>query len=269
MKKLLVSLLLILGLASVAEAAPAYRSGSLAVYAATESTTSRTLTAGAGWASGDVLFGVAAGTNITSVTMPAGWTQVTSCSGSQGIFQWVCGYIVRGGSNPSLTWTVGTSNSRYVEIFAIALTGVDNATPITGSAVGIGFNGNVSVVPDPPSASIGSGALVVTTGGKRSGPLDDTDDLWTPPSGYTILATTVPSCTPSSATCGTHLALAYSSTVLSDTQDPAAFTGNATGTFDGWHGATIGFKDAGGGGGGGGSVIPSLMLGGVGLECEG
>jgi hypothetical protein len=269
MKKLILALTLALGLGvAQVEAAPAVRSGSLAVYAATASSTSRTLTAGAGWAQNDVLFAVATGTNITSIVMPTGWTTVTGCGSSQGILFWTCGYIVRGASDPSLTWTIGSSASRYVEIFAIALTGVDTTTPVVNFSLGTGFNGNVTVLPDPPSvADCGTNSQVVIFGAKRTGPTDDTtDDLWVAPSGYTLLATNPSGCVVNGTNCGTTGAFAYSTSLLSSTQDPGAFSDGATGTVDGWHGITIAFKDAGGGGGGGGSVPPGLLLTGVGGE---
>jgi hypothetical protein len=212
--------------------AQAIRSGSLAVYSQADTNTSRTVSAGSGWASGDVLVAIACADN-TTIALPSGWTPF-GLAGTAGLLNWCAGYVVRGGSNPNLTFTVGTASNRYVEIYIIALTGVDNSNPISGS-IGYDATGNAaansSTFPNPPSTNVGTNALILIAGAKYAGAATSSD--WTHPV-YTTLNTVDEG----------FIGFAYSPTLLSGTQDPAAFANGAAGTTGLTNGFTVGFAAA-------------------------
>lgn len=211
--------------------AQAYRASSLAKYTLSEANTDRAVPPAGNWASGDLLFGVAIGQNVTSLTRPASWVNLFNTSISTTLYIDVS-VIARGGSNPSTTWTVGNGvNSRYVEIYVIALTGCNTSTPTQGTPVySTPSSGGATHNPDPPSADVGTSGLVIICGCF----LDGATGLWTAPSGYTIL---------SDISTGA-IAFAYSSSLLSGTQNPGAFSGASTSNTFWWDGATVGLAAA-------------------------
>lgn len=193
------------------------------------------LTAGAGWAQDDILLALMLGIDgVTSTASPSGWTDLAS--GNQaGTLWWRLSWILRGASNPSLTWVIGnTSNTRAVEIHAVAFTGCHPTAPIQASAFGTSGSGS-GHPPDPPSVDVGTNGLVAVIGAHYAGSAAG----WTAPSGYTLRSDNT------TANSG-MIATSAADALLSGTQNPAAFAGQAAGALPWWDGATISLAAAAG-----------------------
>jgi hypothetical protein len=169
----------------------------------------------------------------STVAVPSGWTSVAS--GSFGIVGWAVGWINYVSGVSSLTFTVGTASSRYAEAIIGAFTGIDTTTPVAGTPAytASGSSQSSSTYPDPPSADVGTSSLVICAGMRANGGI--ADGTFSAPTGYTAINTLL----------GGSVAFAYSSSLLSGTQNPAAFGGaTLTGTWDGWNGFTAGLAAA-------------------------
>lgn len=173
-----------------------------------------TATEPAGAAEGDILVAIWEQDNsAVTLGLPAGWTEVQR--GNDGsAFAWVVGYIVRGASAPSLTFTA--SGSQYRECIIVCISGgeFDAVQVATGSA----SSGNAN----PPSATASTAsdlavAMVYFWAGYNSpGP--------TAPSGYTAAS--------SAWGTGGGGGAAYRSLSASGAEDPGVFAnGNGTANY--------------------------------------
>lgn len=159
----------------------------------------------------DVIFGqfIVEATGVTAIALPSGWTSLRN--GNNADFYWRWGYIVRGASAPSLSfsWT-GTTN-RYREVFLVTVQGADTTNPIDASATAVATGTNNSANPpsvDPVSADALAMVFMAHWSGSGAGG-------WTPPTGYTIR---------SNNTAGNDALIATKALASGSVEDPAAIT---------------------------------------------
>lgn len=207
-----------------------------------------TVTEPASCASGDVELALALADSGTSLTAPTGWTQLYA--GTQGSMMYDVSYVARGGSAPSLTWSV-TGSSKYREIHILCLTSStagtisldSSATGATGSAI--------NHPPDPPSTTaVASASLAICGGINYAG---SGAGGWTAPTNYTRRTDN---------TVGNDGVMASRSLVASGAENPGAFSASlAGGLQDYYDGFTATWVDTAGGGGGGTHKKAGLLLG--------
>lgn len=220
------ALVLLTGLltAARAEALVTWRSTVLA----STTGTSPTVAEPAGAAQGDVLIAFGVATVAGAITQPpSGWTQLFR--DSQGAFSWVVSYAQRGASAPSsMTW--GLTGSVYYEVHILALQPGVNVVRLDAVSAA-GSKGNADTHnPDPPSVTaLAATSLAVAIGANWAG----STVAWAH-AAYTIRSTN---------TATLDAVMAVLSLGAPGAQNPAAFTGEATGLNDWWDGATITFTD--------------------------
>lgn len=184
----------------------AFRSKSETVGTATDVTVVEPLNA----AQNDILFAVVAvAAGGASLVAPVTWTELYSAPASD--FRFWIGWIRRGASAPSLTWTTGVS--AYREAHVLCYSGVDQ----TGSPID-NANMNVNKVPssanpDPPpvyavDANAVALAIIIHWFGSSG--------AWGGPAGYTIRTRN---------TGGDDVSVAEKVLSAAGTEDPAAVTG--------------------------------------------
>ena len=189
----------------------------------------------AGTAAGDVLVALVVHENTAnSITGPGSWSQLaeggTPTAASAGFRFWF-GYIVRGASAPSLTWT--STGAVYYETHIIGLVGVDNASPIDAQSSVGSTVANSGTGPDPPAATATLATdMAVTAAGHWSGSVGGG---WTAPGSYTLC---------SNNTTGNDGMIAYRLLSAAGSEDPGAFTDGTLANSDKWNGMTVLFKDA-------------------------
>lgn len=201
-----------------------------------------TLAEPAGTSSGDLLVALAlSGVVTTSLGAPAGWTTINSGNSTNTHFRYIASWVARGGSAPSLTWTMSTSD--YREVYIIAVTGATtSALDATGTEAKVG---NVNAGPNPPAVTaVDSAALAVALGIQWSG----CATAWAH-AAYTIR---------SNNAAGNDGVVAFRQLSASGSEDPAAFTGQ-NGAED-WWAQTITIAPA----AGGGTTVKQLAALGVG-----
>lgn len=198
--------------------------------------TNPTATEPSGTASGDLLIATYAVDSPGGTPgIPTGWTSLWSGASFGTHFRYNICYIVRGGSAPSLTFTL--TGSQYRELSILGLSGVDGTTPIDSSSTVVSV-GSTIILPDPPATTaVDSAAMAVVLmvfwgGAPASGG-------WTAPTNYTIRATT------GSAGYGS----ATRQLAASGSEDPGKFGGSPIGSDDGVT-MTLTLKPSAGGGGG-------------------
>lgn len=189
---------------------------------------SPTVSEPAGAASGNALLGVYICDAGGAPTLPTGWTSLYN--GTQGSVTWRVGYIIRGGSAPSYTFT--HTGSIYYELSVQLFVGAAAITLDSQSASGT--TGNSATLPNPPATTaVASTSLAVCSGLNYGG--------WSgapvAPTGYTLRY----------GAGGLDFATATKALAAAGSEDPAAFGGTLA-SGDWWHGFTITFTDAGGGG---------------------
>lgn len=196
--------------------------------------TSPTVAEPAGAVSGDMLVALAIASSAAAVTLPAGWTKPTGFSGTQGVFSWAMGYVARGGSAPSLTFTLSGGSQPY-EIHILALKpGVNTVAFDSTSAAG--STGNSAHQPDPPVTTAVKTTTLAVAGGVQFG--GSLAGGWTNSAGYVVR---------SDNTAGNDGFLEDKSLSASGTENPAAIANGATGLQDWWDGGTLTFTDEAGG----------------------
>lgn len=220
------------------------------------STGDTTVTEPAGCASGDVEVALALADIGTSLTRPTGWTQIAAYVGSTTAMMWEVDYITRGGSAPSLTWTV-TGTTKYREVYIVCLQGAAAITLDSQSATGAsGTSGNTtpSHDPDPPATiAVATTSLAIAGGINYGGSLAGG---YTVSTGYTVQTSNV---------AGLSGVIESKSLSAAGSENPSAITNDVNGVQDYWDGFTVTFTDA---GGGGCTRSPTLTLMGVG-NCKG
>lgn len=178
--------------------------------------------------------------------IPSGWTSVWSGASSGTHFRYNICYVVRGGSAPSLVFTL--TGSQYRELRLFTYSGVDGTTPIDSQST-VASVGSTSILPDPPATTaVSSSAMALVWmdfwGGAPVGG-------WTAPAGYTMRGTT------DAAAYG----MAEKQLSASGSEDPAKFGGTPAGTDDGVA-MVLTLKPS--AGGGGGATVKTLAQLGVG-----
>lgn len=178
-----------------------------------------TLTEPSGAASNDIFIALAAcDTSSTSLGIPAGWTSLLNGTSAGPLFKYNLAWIRRGGSAPSLVWTM--SGSFYREVKIIAYSGcVAAGSPVEAQTDG----GNTSVInPDCPSVTTLHSnsyviAVAVNWGGSSAGG-------WTAPTGYTNR---------SSNANGDDTIMSAKKVAAAGAEDPAAYA-NGSGSNQTW-----------------------------------
>ena len=192
-----------------------------------------TVTEPAGAASGDVLIAHAVAESGTSLAKPSGWTDLYGPS-TQGAFMVLVSYISRGGSAPSLTWSV-SGTSKYREVYVVCLKSDVTSVVLDSQSTSGTFSGTITN-PDPPaSVAVASSSLAMTGGVNWSG---SGAGGWGMPAGYTVQTVNA---------AGDDGILASKVLSTAGSENPAAFS-NGGGSNDGWDGFTVTFTDAVGGG---------------------
>jgi hypothetical protein len=157
-------------------------------------------------AANDVFVAVAICANAATLTRPTGWTPLYS--GTSGTsFKYDVSYIRRGGSAPSLVWTIGSSV--YREVHVMAYSGVDTTTAIDAQSTGVVNN---STNPDPDSVTTtAANSMVVIVGINWNG----SSPSWAH-AAYTIR---------SDNTAGNDVVMAELKKATAGAENPANFTG--------------------------------------------
>lgn len=175
-----------------------------------------------------------AGSGLSIVNVPAGWTQLVRVEDQDS------------GANETaeLYWKIATAtevaastfdfdfefgpNNRQAAFGCTALRNVDTVTPFDTTTTTAAPSVSSST-PDPPSIT------TVTDGAWVLGFIaHEADDTYTPPTGYTLAwEDSSTGDTPSEHTSG---AVAYKEVATAGAEDPGAFTGS---TNDGWVAATV------------------------------
>lgn len=209
--------------------------------------TSPTATEPTGCVSGDMLVALGESDLAGAIAQPAGWTQ--DYKSTQGAIAWVVSHVARGGSAPSLTWTVTGSVYREVHIFCLHPAS-GTAALDSSSAAGTSGNGATANPNPPATTAVASTSMAIAGGINNAGALTGG---WTASTGYTMEST--------KAT-GDSGFLEFKSLVASGSEDPAAVANAPGATTDFWNGFTMTFTES---GGGGAAVVPQRMLIGVGI----
>lgn len=204
--------------------------------------TSPTVGEPASAASGDALIALAICDNTGNPVKPTGWTDLYS--GTSGAADFLVSWIARGGSAPSLTWTL--TGSVYREVHILCLTGAVTLTLDSQSASGSTGSNNLDTVdPDPPATvAVATTSLAVAGAFHYSG----SNAAWVAPSGYTIRTQNSGGAVEDAVMCTKSLS-------ASGSEDPAAILGTGLTANGYWNGFTVTFTDA----GGGASIVPILM----------
>jgi len=152
--------------------------------------------------------------------LPSGWTSLNSGASSNTHFRYEFGYIVRGGSAPSYTFThTGTT---YRELYVVCYSGVD-ATPIDSQGTEVKTS-QTSEKPDPPSTTaVDSAAMAIAAhlmwgGAPASGG-------WTAPTNYTLRSGNIGGCAG---------AIADRQLAAAGAENPGQFGGTPQAGDDGW-----------------------------------
>lgn len=180
---------------------------------------------------GDVLLALACGDSLTSLTAPAGWTNLYGPT-VVGFSTSLVSYISRGASAPNLTWGVGGTGV-YREIHIVCLhSSVDSVALDSQSATGA--TGNSIHFPDPPAttavaaASLAIAGAVHFQGGGVGG--------WTPSTGYTVQTVNA---------AGAEALLESKVLSAAGSENPSAFANGGATSGDWWDGFTTTWKDVG------------------------
>lgn len=192
-----------------------------------------------GTVSGDAMVFIVAADSAATIGAPAGWTVPSGYSGNSGGMDFMAGYIQRGGSAPSLTWTFG-AGSVYREVQIITLQGA--ATVAFDASSTAGTTGSSAHAPNASAVvAVAASSLAVVGGFDFAGYTSVVA-----PTGYVLRTDT--------ANATYDAIMATKSLSASGSEDPAAFGGTwANGAW--WDGFVMTFTDV----SASQSVVPLLM----------
>lgn len=197
----------------------AFRSASVNALVGTDNTPAEPT----GAAENDIFVAIMVGAAALTLGLPSGWSSLYAGSGS--VMEFLVGWIRRGASAPSLTFT--TVGSNYSEVRIAAFSGCLTSGSVIDSQSASGGTGTATPgYPDPPSTTaVGSACMAVCGGGRWN----DFGTSITAPTGYTAVVNN-----------NDAQALAYKLLSGSGAEDPSAFGGSkADASGDTWHGFTI------------------------------
>lgn len=183
----------------------------------------------AGTAQGDMLIALfrAHADSAPSVTLPALWTEIPALAGTQGVFTWKVGYILRGASAPDLDFAY-TNPGNPVAI--VAILAIQSGGTITFDSVSAaGASGVGAVNPDPGSttALAASSLSVAMAWGAITS--------YTASTGYAALT---------DPTFGGAFFVETKSLSAAGAENPSALGGTPDGAFEYWHGFASTWTDA-------------------------
>lgn len=170
----------------------------------------------------------------TTQTLPTGWTSVASRTTSPN-FSASFGYVVRGASAPSYTFSGGVGNPSFTaaELYLWSISGADTASVVDNAGTPVDAASSSSAV-NPPSAvaNFATDWAITVLASWQGAP----GGGWTAPSGYTLLT---------GGPAGSAGAVAYQAQSSTGTPDPGVFGGTPASSDVAWA-ETVTIKASGG-----------------------